>query len=765
MLSIPRQECVADDSGKTGHGLLICIMLLGGALRFINLEAPPLRWDELVVPLTARHPLEYILDWCRRCEVHPPGFHLLVKAFMTAGVSDVILRLPAFCAGVLLIWLTFQLVKETLGSAAAAAAAVLVATDPFLILFSRQVRPYTVWLCLLALSCLFFCRVSRESRRGTWIGLFAVSFLAYWTHFISVIVFPAQTLACFLLDRKRFGSRKLWLFLASVALPFLTIIPFLLGTMRREAVSGSNSYLEVAGSTLSLLNRAFFPFYDSALARAGIAVLCLIGLVRVFKGNRPLFAYILAASTFPLAVVILLRYGSYYSPWHLIFIPYFGILCMACALGSNWKISPYAVTLLVAGANIFSLTQPPASKIYQNNYLYEGDFCETGPTIKTLAAFFPRYLAPGTFVRSQFDTEYYSTNWYIDQVCPYENFTGNVLSPDRTQTTITTIASQPLPEDGTVVADLGTHKILRKSIARAELPWLRPGETTTVTNQPDSFFANVQELRDITVFSDRGYSVYPSRNGDSSSFSFVYRDGSLPTPCVLEISPRFRNSLRNGVFSIEAQFDGEAPVPVLETNGVELAPKDDFVLLQPTLYLRRYQPFTSLTLRFKFRTPLTTPGYPGGNLSLISFFSVAITPSRLSLDFFDPDNLDKEALATGLRDIEFDGPKRWRWATGPETSVTFTSPDEREARMRFGLMNIMPGQRLRIEANGTLLKEIGPIEPGKWLTPNITDELPFTAKAGRNTIRFLYGSWNTPATPVLADSSPYSGAFSELSIK
>ncbi|WP_243359672.1 glycosyltransferase family 39 protein [Fundidesulfovibrio terrae] len=756
---------MTDDAEKVANRFLIFVMLMGGVLRFLNLEAPPLRWDELVVPLTARYPVEYILDWCRRCEVHPPGFHLLVKAFMAGGDSDLILRLPAFGAGVLLIWLSFKLLKETLSSRAAIVGSVLVATDPFLILFSRQVRPYTIWLCLVALSCLLFCRLARESTRNDWLKLVAVNFLAYSTHFISVIVFPAQVVAYYLLDGKRLSSRKTWFFLLSVTLPFLAVTPFLLGMMRREPVSGSISYLEVAANTWSALNRAFFPFHDSTFIRLGIAALALLGLFRILRTNRPLFYYIASSSLFPVAVIIALRYGSYYNPWHLIFIPYFCILCLSSLLNDVRMWITCFVALLIGSANVFTLTQPLASKIFSNDYIYEGNFCKVDSNMKSLVSYFPKFLTPGTFVRSQFDTEYYSTSWYIDQICPYQNFTSNSLAPDRTGTTITTIASRPDIEDGTVVAELPPFRLVQKTIPRLTPQTLRLRETATVTNQPDSFFANVHELRDITVFSDRGYSVYPSRNGDTGFFSFVFKNDSLPATCALEIHPRFRNSLRGGTFSIEAQFDDDQPVPVLANKGLELPPKADFVLLEPKLYLRRYTPFSTLTVRFRFHVPLTTPGYPGGNLSLMSFFQLSVTPLGLGLDFFAPDNLDRELSVTGLRDLESDGPKRWRWATGPETSVTFSAPAEREARLRFGLLNIMPGQQVRIEVNGQALKTIGPIAPGKWLTPNAADELPFTAKAGRNTIKFIYRTWNSPGTPVLADPSPYSAAFTELSVE
>ena len=93
-------------------------------LRLYHLETPSMWWDEIIVPLTARYPLAYILDFSRHCEMHPPLYHLCIKAVEWAGLSDFTLRLPSVLCGlaaVYAVWRLFgRLYNRSVGLVAAA---------------------------------------------------------------------------------------------------------------------------------------------------------------------------------------------------------------------------------------------------------------------------------------------------------------------------------------------------------------------------------------------------------------------------------------------------------------------------------------------------------------------------------------------------------------------------------------------------------------------------------------------------------------------
>ena len=74
-------------------GLCLAVILaMAAGLRLYHLETPSQWWDEIIVPLTARFPIAYILDFSRHCEMHPPLYHLFIKLVEGAGLSDFALR-------------------------------------------------------------------------------------------------------------------------------------------------------------------------------------------------------------------------------------------------------------------------------------------------------------------------------------------------------------------------------------------------------------------------------------------------------------------------------------------------------------------------------------------------------------------------------------------------------------------------------------------------------------------------------------------------
>jgi len=84
------------------------LLAMAAFLRLYHLETPSMWWDEIIVPLTARFPLAYILDFSRHCEMHPPLYHFFVKLVEIVGLSDASLRLPSAACGIALVYAAWR---------------------------------------------------------------------------------------------------------------------------------------------------------------------------------------------------------------------------------------------------------------------------------------------------------------------------------------------------------------------------------------------------------------------------------------------------------------------------------------------------------------------------------------------------------------------------------------------------------------------------------------------------------------------------------
>ena len=82
--------------------------------------------------------------------------------------SDALVRVPAMISGALLIPLTYIFAKQITSRAVGLAAAFLVTISPFLIRYSQEARPYSIYFALLIFSLIQFLKVSRSTNEADW---------------------------------------------------------------------------------------------------------------------------------------------------------------------------------------------------------------------------------------------------------------------------------------------------------------------------------------------------------------------------------------------------------------------------------------------------------------------------------------------------------------------------------------------------------------------------------------------------------------------
>lgn len=153
-----------------------CAIFLGQAIALIGN-----RWVEdeswysipaytLVRTGELRNPTFAPSDYESKVDTHPPGMALAVSsAFRVLGFGTVQARVPSILAGLTTVVVTFFLGMEIGGPLVGAVAALLVATDNFLFLGARTVRPdvYTAAFAAISVLCLMVAR----RRQSWWLAL------------------------------------------------------------------------------------------------------------------------------------------------------------------------------------------------------------------------------------------------------------------------------------------------------------------------------------------------------------------------------------------------------------------------------------------------------------------------------------------------------------------------------------------------------------------------------------------------------------------
>ena len=144
-----------------------------------------------------------------RVDDHPPLYFLLLKGWVTLGGQTVFTyRLFSVLAGVMLVPLTYVLVRRLFGRTAGMIATLMAVVCPAYLWFGQEVRMYTLVTCLAALSiyCLYRAITQRDIRFG--VGWLCVTGAAMYTHYAVAGLIAGEMLAVFILILSRLRNRR-----------------------------------------------------------------------------------------------------------------------------------------------------------------------------------------------------------------------------------------------------------------------------------------------------------------------------------------------------------------------------------------------------------------------------------------------------------------------------------------------------------------------------------------------------------------------------
>ncbi|NWJ97737.1 MAG: glycosyltransferase family 39 protein [Chloroflexi bacterium] len=155
---------------------LLLILGLALSLRLFRLDYRSVWYDESFSIILARQDLATLIAGTAH-DYHPPLFYLVLSLWMKLfGEGIYVTRLLSLLFGMGTILLVYQLAKTLFGPKTALLGAFLAAVAPFQLLYSQEVRMYSLQILLGAWLCLTFYQAYRRDSREEWV-LFGVAAL------------------------------------------------------------------------------------------------------------------------------------------------------------------------------------------------------------------------------------------------------------------------------------------------------------------------------------------------------------------------------------------------------------------------------------------------------------------------------------------------------------------------------------------------------------------------------------------------------------
>lgn len=191
---------------------LLVILVLGCGLRLYQLGEKSLWTDELVVISNAVSivDIKSFLAHTRSDDL-PKFYSLLFKYWMMLGKSEFTMRTLSVVFGCFLIIITYALSRLFFDTKTSIYAALLTATSPFLLIYDREIRMYSLFALLSTLSTYIFIRSLRENKNVLWVLYAIVNIINVYTHYYALLVIAVQWLFVGIRFRNYKMSLKPWI--------------------------------------------------------------------------------------------------------------------------------------------------------------------------------------------------------------------------------------------------------------------------------------------------------------------------------------------------------------------------------------------------------------------------------------------------------------------------------------------------------------------------------------------------------------------------
>ena len=199
VVASPRQRAERPRSALFEHRseawLLAGIILVGALLRFTTLGVQSFWFDEATTWQIVSHGLGHVFSQVPRTESTPPLYYVLLWLWSRVfGLSEAGLRSLSAVFGTATIVVMWAIGRRLASERAGLVAALLTATNPFLVWYSQEARAYALLLVMSAVSLLALVRVlaSPSPRRVLAWGVSCA--LALAAHYYAAVVIVPEAL-------------------------------------------------------------------------------------------------------------------------------------------------------------------------------------------------------------------------------------------------------------------------------------------------------------------------------------------------------------------------------------------------------------------------------------------------------------------------------------------------------------------------------------------------------------------------------------------
>ncbi|MCK6370888.1 MAG: glycosyltransferase family 39 protein, partial [Gammaproteobacteria bacterium] len=252
----------AGTAPATGWGLteavaLAVLTVIGAAMRFYNLGEKSLWYDEAVVYHIVQGGWREILTQNALENSAPPLYALALGLLTGPDASEAALRALSALAGVAAIPLIYLLAREFVAPRVAWLAPLLLAVAPTQVMYSQQLREYSLTTAVATLMLLVFTRFARDpdGRRALHVALVAV--LGLLTQYGLGLLLTGLNIACLgamLLARRPAASYRRWLYsqlpAAAVAVAiYLTVVRYQMPVVAEAGIGYLRPYYWDSAST------------------------------------------------------------------------------------------------------------------------------------------------------------------------------------------------------------------------------------------------------------------------------------------------------------------------------------------------------------------------------------------------------------------------------------------------------------------------------------------------------------------------------------
>lgn len=399
--------------------LLLSVVAVAAAIRLAWLGSTPLWWDEFVTLGRAKLSLGHIWQSLSyqgpsdsSLDSSPPLLHFILHFVLAlGGTSETWVKLPSVVFGVLTVLALYPFGTRLFGGRSGLYASALLTLSLYHLHYSREARPYSLYLLLGIASLHLLLRALETNRFRDWTFYVLAASGSLYASYLGGAGLLAQggyvagMALCRGLPRGRLVPAMAGL--SAVAVSYLPWLPGHLFHMELIYSPGSDM-----GLTWDFLARAMLEFTTQStlfLACAGFGV--LVGLRR----NRSGLALLLLWLATPLAAALALRTGIAVNPRYLIsFVPGLALLAGAgldglvkgVSLGLPGRAAALLGLLAAVGLSWPSLTGLP-DYYRRDQHSVRDDLlslAENAPGFDTLAfvrnrhlKVFARWYLPGAF--------------------------------------------------------------------------------------------------------------------------------------------------------------------------------------------------------------------------------------------------------------------------------------------------------------------------------------------------------------------------------